>query len=96
MTHIHDFNKLQILNFVLSGADVLSFCFVFTYNLHISYNSSPLSVIDVVSCTTILGKAFPVLPCESPKNEPILRTSGSWSVGRGEGARMDRWSTEHF
>lgn len=50
MTHIHDFSKLQVLTFVLSGADVLSFCCVLFYNV------SLLCVINVVSCATILGK----------------------------------------
>lgn len=32
-----------------------------------------------------LGKALPFVSCESPKNGPILRASGSGNVGGGEG-----------
>ena len=52
-----------------------------TSAFHISYS---FSLFSEVSHTAILGKAFPVLSCESLKNEPILRTRGSWSMGVGK------------
>ena len=57
-----------------------------TSAFHISYS---FSLFSEVSYTAILGKAFPVLSC-ALKNDPILRTRGSWSMGAGKAVRMGR------